>query len=155
MKSKKSLENMEIESNTKLMSPEQLKTNLLNINNYLCCYINSLNQNYDESPEHLNNTIKYSEKLMNEFTNFYEQFNKLTEEALIDNTNQKQNYISSNHKKIVIDNKMIKNLSDLYKNNLNKLESKNNDTKKAIQSFEEELKNLKDFVNSKQKKQEK
>ena len=92
---------------------------------------------------------------MNEFTNFYEQFNKLTEEALIDNTNQKQNNISSNHKKIVIDNKMIKNLSDLYKNNLNKLESKNNDTEKAIESFKKELKELKDFVNSKQKKQEK
>ena len=155
MKSKKSMENMEIDSNSKLISPEQLKKNLLNINNSLCGYINSLNQNFDESPELLNKTTKYSDQLMNEFTNFYEQFNSLTEEFLNDNTNQKQNNISSYPKAIVIDNKTIKHLSELYKNNLNNLVSKNNDTEKSIQYFEKDLKELKDYINSKEKKPEK
>ena len=155
MKSKKSMENMEIDSNSKLISPEQLKKNLLNINNSLCGYINSLNQNFDESPELLNKTTKYSDQLMNEFTNFYEQFNSLTEEFLTDNTNQKQNNISSYPKAIVIDNKTIKHLSELYKNNLNNLVSKNNDTEKSIQYFEKDLKELKDYINSKEKKPEK
>ena len=155
MKSKKSMENMEIDSNSKLISPEQLKKNLLNINNSLCGYINSLNQNFDESPELLNNTTKYSDQLMNEFTNFYEQFNSLTEEFLNDKANQKQNNISSHPKAIVIDNKTIKHLSELYKNNLNNLVIKNNDTEKSIQYFEKDLKELKDYINSKEKKPEK
>ena len=155
MKSKKSIDKMEIESNSKIISPEQLKKNLLNINNSLCGYINSLNQNFDESPELLNKTTKYSDQLMNEFTNFYEQFNSLTEEFLNDNTNQKQNNISSHPKAIVIDNKTIKHLSELYKNNLNNLVSKNNDTEKSIQYFEKDLKELKDYINSKEKKPEK
>ena len=155
MKSKKSMENMEIDSNSKIISSEQLKKNLLNINNSLCGYINSLNKNFDESPELLNNTIKYSDQLINEFTNFYNQFNLLTDEVLKDNTNQKQNNINSSSKRIVIDSKMIKNLSESYKNNLNNLVSKNADTEKYIQSFEKDIKELKDYINSKEKKQEK
>ena len=50
---------------------------------------------------------------------------------------------------------MIKNLSESYKNNLNNLVSKNADTEKYIQSFEKDIKELKDYINSKEKKQEK
>ena len=52
--------------------------------------IKSLNKDFDESPEHLNNSMKYSKELINEFTNFHKQFNLLSEEVLKDNTNQKQ-----------------------------------------------------------------
>ena len=42
MKSKKSVDKMEIESNSKIISPEQLKKDLLNINISLCNYMKSL-----------------------------------------------------------------------------------------------------------------
>ena len=82
MKSKKSIDKMEIESNSKIISPDKLKENLLTINISLCNYMKSLNQNFDESPESLNKTSKYSDQLIDEFTKFYEQFNILTDETL-------------------------------------------------------------------------
>ena len=152
MKSKKSMDSMEIDSNTNIISPEQLKKNLLNINNSLCNYIKSLNQNFDESPELLNDTSKYSDQLINEFTNFYNQFNLLTEEALKDNNNQKQKNSSLNPKSIVIDNKMVKSFSESIGKNLFILDKKNKETDIAIKNYERELNELKEYIKSKDKK---
>ena len=152
MKSKKSMDNMEIDSNTNIRSPEQLKKNLLNINNSLCNYIKSLNQNFDESPELLNDTSKYSDQLINEFTNFYNQFNLLTETALKDNNNQKQTNSNLNPKSIVIDNKMVKSFSESIGKNLFILDKKNKETDIAIKNYERELNELKEYIKSKDKK---
>ena len=152
MKSKKSMDSMEIDSNTNIISPEQLKKNLLNINNSLCNYIKSLNQNFDESPELLNDTSKYSDQLINEFTNFYNQFNLLTETALKDNNNQKQTNSNLNPKSIVIDNKMVKSFSESIEKNLFILDKKNKETDIAIKNYERELNELKEYIKSKDKK---
>ncbi len=152
MKSKKSMDNMEIDSNTDIISPEQLKKNLLNINNSLCNYIKSLNQNFEESPELLNETSKYSDQLIDEFTNFYNQFNLLTETALKDNNNQKQTNSNLNPKSIVIDNKMVKSFSESIEKNLFILDKKNKETDNAIKNYEKELNELKKYIKSKDKK---
>ena len=152
MKSKKSMDNMEIDSNTNIISPEQLKKNLLNINNSLCNYIKSLNQNFEESPELLNETSKYSDQLIDEFTNFYNQFNLLTETALKDNNNQKQTNSNLNPKSIVIDNKMVKSFSESIEKNLFILDKKNKETDNAIKNYEKELNELKKYIKSKDKK---
>ena len=152
MKSKKSMDSMEIDSNTNIISPEQLKKNLLNINNSLCNYIKSLNQNFEESPELLNETSKYSDQLIDEFTNFYNQFNLLTETALKDNNNQKQTNPNLNPKSIVIDNKMVKSFSESIEKNLFILDKKNKETDNAIKNYEKELNELKKYIKSKDKK---
>ena len=152
MKSKKSMDNMEIDSNTDIISPEQLKKNLLNINNSLCNYIKSLNQNFEESPELLNETSKYSDQLIDEFTKFYNQFNLLTETALKDNNNQKQTNSNLNPKSIVIDNKMVKSFSESIEKNLFILDKKNKETDNAIKNYEKELNELKKYIKSKDKK---
>ena len=92
----------------KLMTPEELRRKLLNINISFCNYINTFNHSFEDSPEPLNNAMKYSKVLTDEFTQFYQQFNILTEEALKEEVkqNQNQNQISS-PKKIVIDNEPI------------------------------------------------
>ena len=143
---------MEIDSNTNIISPEQLKKNLLNINNSLCNYIKSLNQNFEESPELLNETSKYSDQLIDEFTNFYNQFNLLTETALKDNNNQKQTNSNLNPKSIVIDNKMVKSFSESIEKNLFILDKKNKETDNAIKNYEKELIELKKYIKSKDKK---
>ena len=142
---------MEIESNSKIISPEQLKMNLLNINKSLCNYINSLNK----SPECLNETSKYSDQLIDGFTKFYDQFNILTEEALKDTTNQNQNNLSSAPKQIIIDYKIIKQFSNQIDKSLNKLKKKNNETDNVIQNYVKDLKEIKEYIKSKDQKPEK
>ena len=64
-----------MDSNRKLMTPEELRNELLNINISFCNYIDTFKQDFKESPEHLNNAMKYSNQLTEGFTKFYEQFN--------------------------------------------------------------------------------
>ena len=134
-------------SNQKLMTLEELRTKLLRINNSFCNYISTFNNNFEESPEPLNNAMKYSKVLTDEFTQFYQQFNILTEEALKEEVkqNQNQNQISS-PKKIVIDNMTVKQILNTNRNNLDKLKRKNEETSKTIKFYEDELKKI--FENS-------
>ena len=134
-------------SNQKLMTPEELRRKLLNINISFCNYINTFNHSFEDSPEPLNNAMKYSKVLTDEFTQFYQQFNILTEEALKEEVkqNQNQNQISS-PKKIVIDNMTVKQILNTNRNNLDKLKRKNEETSKTIKFYEEELKKI--FENS-------
>ena len=91
--------------------------------------------------------MKYSKVLTDEFTQFYQQFNILTEEALKEEVkqNQNQNQISS-PKKIVIDNMTVKQILNTNRNNLDKLKRKNEETSKTIKFYEDELKKI--FENS-------
>ena len=134
-------------SNQKLMTPEELRRKLLNINISFCNYINTFNHSFEDSPEPLNNAMKYSKVLTDEFTQFYQQFNMLTEEALKEEVkqNQNQNQISS-PKKIVIDNMTVKQILNTNRNNLDKLKRKNEETSKTIKFYEDELKKI--FENS-------
>ena len=134
-------------SNQKLMTPEELRRKLLNINISFCNYINTFNHSFEDSPEPLNNAMKYSKVLTDEFTQFYQQFNLLTEEALKEEVkqNQNQNQISS-PKKIVIDNMTVKQILNTNRNNLDKLKRKNEETGETIKFYEDELKKI--FENS-------
>ena len=87
--------------------------------------------------------MKYSKVLTDEFTQFYQQFNILTEEALKeeDKQNQNQNQISS-PKKIVIDNMTVKQILNTNRNNLDKLKRKNEETSKTIKFYEGQLKKM-------------
>ena len=132
-------------SNQKLMTPEELRRKLLNINISFCNYINTFNHSFEDSPEPLNNAMKYSKVLTDEFTQFYQQFNILTEEALKEEVKQNQN-TNSAPKKILIDNLLVKHILNVNKNNLEKLKRKNEETSKTIKFYEDELKKI--FENS-------
>ena len=125
-------------SNQKLMTLEELRTKLLRINNSFCNYISTFNNNFEESPEPLNNAMKYSKELTDDFTQFYQQFNMLTEEALKEEVKQNQN-TNSAPKKILIDNLLVKHILNANKNNLEKLKRKNEETNKTIENHSKEL----------------
>ena len=125
-------------SNQKLMTLEELRTKLLRINNSFCNYISTFNNNFEESPEPLNNAMKYSKELTDDFTQFYQQFNMLTEEALKKEVKQNQN-TNSAPKKILIDNLLVKHILNVNKNNLEKLKRKNEETNKTIENHSKEL----------------
>ena len=128
-----------MDSNRKLMTPEELRNELLNINISFCNYIDTFKKDFKESPEHLNNAVKYSNQLTEGFTKFYEQFNLLTEEALKKEDNQQQNQVNQDSNKIIIDNMIVKHLSYNMKNNLDKLKKKNEETINTIKMYENEL----------------
>ena len=127
------------DSNLKLMTPEELRKHLLSINISFCNYINSFNKEFDESPEPLNNAVKYSNQLTDEFTKFYQQFNLLTEEALKKEDNPKQKQTNSGPNRIIIDNMIVKQLSYSIKNNIDKLKKKNEETNNTIKMYDNEL----------------
>ena len=120
------------------MTPEELRRKLLNINISFCNYINTFNHSFEDSPEPLNNAMKYSKVLTDEFTQFYQQFNILTEEALKEEVKQNQNTTSA-PKKILIDNLLVKHILNVNKNNLEKLKRKNEETNKTIENHEKGL----------------
>ena len=82
--------------------------------------------------------MKYSKELTDDFTQFYQQFNMLTEEALKEEVKQNQN-TNSAPKKILIDNLLVKHILNVNKNNLEKLKRKNEETNKTIKNHEELL----------------
>ena len=127
------------DSNLKLMTPEELRKHLLSINISFCNYISSFNKEFDESPEPLNNAVKYSNQLTDDFTKFYQQFNLLTEEALKKEDNLKQNQKNSGPNRIIIDNMIVKQLSYSIKNNIDKLKKKNEETNNTIKMYDNEL----------------
>ena len=135
------------DSNLKLISHEELRKNLLNINNSFCNYIKSLNKDFDESPEHLNNSMKYSKELINEFTDFYKQFNLLSEEVLKDDANQKQK--NSSPKEIIIDNAVVKYYTESLKSSIDKLKRKNEETTNTIKGYENDVRKLFDSGSNK------
>ena len=135
-------------SNLKLMTPEELRKHLLSINISFCNYINSFNKEFDESPEPLNNAVKYSNQLTDDFTKFYQQFNLLTEEALKKEDNQKQNQINPGPNRITIDNMIVKQLTYTMKNNLIKLKKKNEETTNTIKMYDNELSKMIDNKSS-------
>ena len=125
-------------SNQKLMTLEELRTKLLRINNSFFFFLITFNNNFELLLELLNNAMKYSKELTDDFTQFYQQFNMLTEEALKEEVKQNQN-TNSAPKKILIDNLLVKHILNVNKNNLEKLKRKNEETNKTIENHSKEL----------------
>ena len=140
MNSKKS---NNIDPNTKLMTTQELKEKLEKINNSFCDYIKSLNQNFDETPEHLNISMKNSNILLDEFKNFYDQFNLLTEKVLnTNNSNKEKNTTGTQKKTIIVENVIVKQLKRSIKASIDNLKIKNDENNNAIKKYENELKSL-------------
>jgi hypothetical protein len=139
MNSKKS---NNIDPNTKLMTTQELKEKLEKINNSFCDYIKSLNQNFDETPEHLNISMKNSNILLDEFKNFYDQFNLLTEKVLNTNNSNKEKNTTGQKKTIIVENVIVKQLKRSIKTSIDNLKIKNDENNNAIKKYDNELKSL-------------
>ena len=139
MNSKKS---NNIDPNTKLMTTQELKEKLEKINNSFCDYIKSLNQNFDETPEHLNLSMKNSNILLDEFKNFYDQFNLLTEKVLNTNNSNKEKNTTGQKKTIIVENVIVKQLKRSIKTSIDNLKIKNDENNNAIKKYDNELKSL-------------
>ena len=139
--------NNNINLNPEFKTPEQLKASLEKINNSFNNYLISLIQDFDENPKTIQNSVKYSTELIDDFKNFYKEFNILGEDILNNNTNQhqenKNNMQNPNERnKIYIDNTIVKDLDNSIKIRNDKLENltKENDIK--ISKYLNELKDL-------------
>jgi hypothetical protein len=139
MNSKKS---NNIDPNTKLMTTQELKEKLEKINNSFCDYIKSLNQNFDETPKHLNLSMKNSNILLDEFKNFYDQFNLLTEKVLNTNNSNKEKNTTGQKKTIIVENVIVKQLKRSIKTSIDNLKIKNDENNNAIKKYDNELKSL-------------
>ena len=158
MNSKKS---NNIDPNTKLITTQELKEKLEKINNSFCDYIKSLNQNFDETPEHLNISMKNSnilcynfmkiihvsiyfvyKILLDEFKNFYDQFNLLTEKVLNTNNSNKEKNTTGQKKTIIVENVIVKQLKRSIKTSIDNLKIKNDENNNAIKKYDNELKSL-------------
>ena len=139
MNSKKS---NNIDPNTKLITTQELKEKLEKINNSFCDYIKSLNQNFDETPEHLNISMKNSNILLDEFKNFYDQFNLLTEKVLNTNNSNKEKNTTGQKKTIIVENVIVKQLKRSIKASIDNLKIKNDENDNAIKKYDNELKSL-------------
>ena len=139
MNSKKS---NNIDPNTKLMTTQELKEKFEKINNSFCDYIKSLNQNFDETPEHLNISMKNSNILLDEFKNFYDQFNLLTEKVLNTNNSNKEKNTAGQKKTIIVENVIVKQLKRSIKTSIDNLKIKNDENNNAIKKYDNELKSL-------------
>ena len=139
MNSKKS---NNIDPNTKLITTQELKEKLEKINNSFCDYIKSLNQNFDETPEHLNISMKNSNILLDEFKNFYDQFNLLTEKVLNTNNSNKEKNTTGQKKTIIVENVIVKQLKRSIKTSIDNLKNKNDENNNAIKKYDNELKSL-------------
>ena len=131
-----------IDPNTKLMTTQELKEKLEKINNSFCDYIKSLNQNFDETPEHLNISMKNSNILLDEFKNFYDQFNLLTEKVLNTNNSNKEKNTAGQKKTIIVENVIVKQLKRSIKTSIDNLKIKNDENNNAIKKYDNELKSL-------------
>ena len=86
----------------------------------------------------MKDSVQYSKELIDKFKAFYDKFNILSDEVLINKAyqNQQNNNIRSNErKKIIIDNMAAKELDQIINNDIDKLErstKENDDTLKKL-----------------------
>ena len=128
-----------------LLTPEEMKKNLEEINNSFNNYMKSLIKDFDESPETLQESVKYSTELIDKFKEFNDKFNLLSDEALLNKTNQNQqtNSTKSNERnKVIVDNITVKELDELINGENIKLTKTIKENDEKIKKFNEELKNL-------------
>ena len=83
-----------------------------------------------------------SSELINEFNQFYQNFNMLFDKCLKESNNQNKTEKNLQTKNILIDNKSIKFLSDILSSNNNKLKKINEETKLVTSGYEEEFNNI-------------
>ena len=109
-------------NNKQILTAEEMKNKIIKINNSFNNYIKSLTKDFDEDPNSYKNSCKFSSDLIDEFNQFYDNFNLLREEVLNkNNQNPQNNNIEPNEREtLVIDNFIVKDLKESFtKKNIN------------------------------------
>ena len=134
-----------INQNPRIKTPEEMKANLEKINNSFNQYLKSLIKDFDENPESLKDSVKYSSDLIDDFKQFYNEYNFLSEEVLIkpnqSNMNQNQQN-QSNRNRIYIDYLSVKAMEKNINDYNNKLKKTNDENEIKINKIYEDLRNL-------------
>ena len=145
-----------IRENRELFTPEELKHHLEKINLSFSEYIKALNKDFDEQPDSLKNSVEYSTQIIEEFKNFYSNFNLLSDEMLTNNVQNNNN--SSNEKnEIIIDNSIVKEINYISEEKIiNIIKKQNAEIKDKIDQIKKDLKSVpilqKTSANQKQSK---
>ena len=130
---------------SQILSPEEMKTNLENINNSFSKYLDSIIKDFDENPKSLEKSVGYSTELINSFKQFYNNFNLISDELLSNKQNIEQQTNSSQQNrrnKIIIDNIIVKDINENVLKANDKLQKTIKDTDDKIKKYSEEMKNL-------------
>ncbi len=134
-----------INQNPRIKTPEEMKANLEKINNSFNQYLKSLIKDFDENPESLKDSVKYSSDLIDDFKQFYNEYNFLSEEVLIkpnqSNMNQNQQN-QSNRNRIYIDYLSVKAMEKNINDYNNKLKKTNDENEIKINKIYEDLRKL-------------
>ena len=134
-----------INQNPRIKTPEEMKANLEKINNSFNQYLKSLIKDFDENPESLKDSVKYSSDLIDDFKQFYNEYNFLSEEVLIkpnqSNMNQNQQN-QSNRNRIYIDYLSVKAMEKNINDYNNKLKKTNDENEIKINKIFEDLRKL-------------
>ena len=130
-----------IRENRELFTPEELKHHLEKINLSFSEYIKALNKDFDEQPDSLKNSVEYSTQIIEEFKNFYSNFNLLSDEMLTSNV-QKNNNTSNEKNKIIIDNSIVKEINSILEEKINKIKKQNTEIKDKIDQIKKDLKSV-------------
>ena len=128
-------------NNKQILSPEEMKNKIININNSFNNYIMSLTKDFDKDPNSYKDSCKYSSELIEEFNQFYDNFNILREEVLTKNNQNPQNNNMEPKEKetLVIDNIIVKDLKESFtKKNIN-LNNSINENKNRIAKINDDL----------------
>ena len=144
-----------IRQNRELFTPEELKHHLEKINLSFSEYIKALSNDLDEQPDSLKNSVEYSTQIIEEFKNFYTNFNLLSDEMLTSNV-QNDNNTSNERNKIIIDNSIVKDINLILEDKINKIKKQNTENKDKIDQIKKDFKNVpilqKTSANQKQSK---
>ena len=105
--------NINANQNEHILSPEEMKQNLEKINMTFNNYLKSLTKDFDNEPNSLKDSVKYSTELIDSFKQFYNQYNLLSEDILIKpNQNVENKNISNAKSEIIIDNMTVKGFEE-------------------------------------------
>jgi hypothetical protein len=130
-----------IRQNRALFTPDELKYHLEKINSSFSEYIKALNKDLDEQPDSLKNSTEYSTQIIEEFKNFYTNFNLLSDEML---TNNVQNNINTSKERneVIIDNSIVKDINFILEEKINKKKKQNTENKDKIDQIKKEFKSV-------------
>ena len=128
-------------NNKQILSPEEMKNKIIKINNSFNNYITSLTKDFDKDPNSYKDSCKFSSELIEEFNQFYDNFNLLREEVLTKNNQNPQNNNMEPKEKetLVIDNFIVKDLKESFtKKNIN-LNNSINENNNRIAKINDDL----------------
>ena len=128
-------------NNKQILSAEEMKNKIIKINNSFNNYIKSLTKDFDEDPNSYKSSCKYSSELIDEFNQFYENFNLLREEVLSKNNQypQNNNMEPKERETVVIDNIIVKDLKESFAKKVINLKNSINDNNNRIDKINDDL----------------